>query len=401
MKKNKTQKYLLFVVIFIGGFFLFSNEKILAERTAKTTAPLEIAGWVPYWRTATGTEDAIAHIDSFKEISPFGYTVKKDGSLYDAMNIESEPWQNLIKKAKEKKVRVIPTVMWSDTENIDKVLRDPVLRKNHITAIMAMVGKHNFDGVDIDYESKKAETKNYFSLFLKELYKAAGKKFVICTIEPRTPLIDRFNVIPKDIAFANDYAEINKYCDRVRIMAYDQRRIDLRLNEKITGLYSPVADVRWVEKVIRLAMKEIDKKKIVIGIPTYGYEYKVTPLEKGFSYDLLWSFNPRYGLDIANQYKITPTRNEANELSLAYIPIVSGQAMEKENAREISDDAISLSSNKSETTKNYGPSFNLMWWSDAKAIKTKVDLAKKLGVRGVAIFKIDGGEDPAMWDILK
>ncbi|MDB5224419.1 MAG: Copper amine oxidase domain protein, partial [Candidatus Adlerbacteria bacterium] len=34
------------------------------------------------------------------------------------------------------------------------------------------------------------------------------------------------------------------------------------------------------------------------------------------------------------------------------------------------------------------------------AIKAKVDLAKKLGVRGVAIFKIDGGEDPAMWSVL-
>jgi hypothetical protein len=44
--------------------------------------------------------------------------------------------------------------------------------------------------------------------------------------------------------------------------------------------------------------------------------------------------------------------------------------------------------------------FRYLVWSDAQAIKDKVDLAKRLGIRGVAIFKIDGGEDLAMWPIL-
>jgi len=45
--------------------------------------------------------------------------------------------------------------------------------------------------------------------------------------------------------------------------------------------------------------------------------------------------------------------------------------------------------------------FRYLVWSDAKAIADKVALAKRLGVRGVAIFKIDGGEDPGMWGVLK
>jgi hypothetical protein len=44
--------------------------------------------------------------------------------------------------------------------------------------------------------------------------------------------------------------------------------------------------------------------------------------------------------------------------------------------------------------------FRYLVWSDAQAIKDKVDLAKRLGVRGVAIFKIDGGEDPGLWNVL-
>jgi spore germination protein YaaH len=41
-----------------------------------------------------------------------------------------------------------------------------------------------------------------------------------------------------------------------------------------------------------------------------------------------------------------------------------------------------------------------MTWSDSGAIAQKVALAKRLGIRGVAIFKLDGGEDQAMWNVL-
>ncbi len=376
MKQGSRPLFKILLVLFFGLAF-FTVE---AKTASAAAFPFEVAGWIPYWRSATGTADAIAHISTFKEISPFGYTVKTDGTLFDAMDVNTAPWPALIKAAQAKKVRVIPTVMWSNTDAIDAVLRDPKLRKAHIAEIVKTVSDHGFDGIDIDYEGKKAETKKYFSLFLKELYAAMGKKWVICTIEARTPLDSRFSKIPKDIEYANDFVAINNYCDRVRIMAYDQGTIDLKLNDAAPGPYIPVADPKWVEKVIKLAAQSIAKKKIVIGVPTYGYEFEVTPLMEGYRYDLLWAFNQKYALDLAKELNLFPRRNVAGEMSFMYVPTTAMTSPPSISNR------VSL---------------RVLWWSDAKAIRDKVLLAKKLGVRGVAVFKIDGGEDPLMWNMLK
>ena len=403
------------IVVFFSIFLLPMG--VYAATPVKSppkAVPLEISGWIPYWRMATGTADALAHLDTFKEINPFGYTVKKNGSLFDALHIDSPSWQTLMNAARAKKIRVIPTVMWSNTDAIHTVLKSKKLRTAHIKEIVAVVKKHKFDGIDIDYEGKKAETRPYFSAFLRELYAAMGKKWVMCTIEARTPLHDRFDVIPEKIEFANDYNAINRYCDRVRIMAYDQQAIDLRLNEMAPGPYAPVADPKWVEKVIILAAKIIAKKKIVIGVPTYGYEYHVTPLIYGYRYDRLWAFNPRYGVELAQQYGIQPERNLAGELSFQYVVGSTGVAsvqtpdpipLNPELASVLAAQGPETSHATSSVTNNFSEAsttpFRLAWWSDGPAIKDKIDLAKKLGLRGIAIFKIDGGEDPAMWDVLK
>ena len=360
-------------IVFCVGLALWP-----AHSFAALSAPFEISGWIPYWRSATGTAEFLTHIDTFKEINPFAYTVKNDGSLSDQMALNAAPWPSLIQLAHLKQIRVIPTVMWSDGAAIDKVLRNPELRAYHIQNIVSMVKSGGFDGVDIDYEAKLAKTQPYFTLFLKQLYAAMGKSWVECTIEARTPADSRSNTTPdnpKD--YANDYKALNSYCDRVRVMAYDQASVDQKLTTTVTGPYIPVADPKWVDKVLTLAEKDILKKKLMLGVATYGYEYKVTPLSSGYAYDLQWAFNPKYATDLASSLNLTPQRNASGELSFTYKPLgnTAGAVLDS--------------------------SFNMLWWSDASAIADKVALAKAHGLRGVSVFKIDGGADPNVWSVLK
>ncbi|HVV38962.1 MAG TPA: glycosyl hydrolase family 18 protein [Candidatus Paceibacterota bacterium] len=385
----KPRFFSYFSILALGLLFLLPS----AASAAPLKNTLEVSGWIPYWREATGTADVMPNIKNLTAIQPFGYIVNSDGILTDAMGIADEPWKSLRAAAKANKVRFIPTVMWSDGASIQRILSNQATRIDLEDRIAQLAKDEGFDGIDIDFEAKYAETRPYFSLFLKGLYQRMGPKWVYCSIESRTPLDSRYEgTPPKDAGiYANDFVEINKYCDRVQIMAYDQGSIDLKLNASNAGPYAPIADINWVEKVMKVAAQTISKKKLVLGIPTYGYEYAVTPLaQEGYRYDLLWAFNQQYAYDIAKQFNLTPYRSSGGEMTFTYIPTSTPTTVGVPNSATAAGPVAA----------QVQP-FNILTWDDSLAIAQKIALAKRLGLKGVAIFKFDGGEDQAFWNLIK
>lgn len=376
----------------------------------------EVSGWIPYWAEAKGVADVTPHLSELTEINPFGFSVKTDGTLADTLTIEDPTWQALISQARAQNVRVVATIMWSDTGSIHNVLSNPALRAAHVQSIIDTVNKYNLDGVDIDYEGKLASDKDNYSAFLKELNAALAKesssKWLECTIEARTPPSDLNTTANlSDIEYANDYNVINQYCDRVRLMTYDQESADVTLNNANKGqLYTPIADPAWIKAVVALTEQTIDKSKVELGIATYGYIYQVMPTTDGsdYGYTLLEAFNPGYATQIEQQYGITPTRMPDGELSLTYVPKETVSALPSNsflstlapsgtaNGNLAAAGALALAQ-----TKGQQAPVQLLWWSDATAIQQKVALAKQLGLRGISIFKLDGGEDPNMWSVLQ
>lgn len=383
MNIGKKVKRVVVAVIFLTLVFPYVGYGETTQNVGIST-PLEISGWIPYWRSKQGVESILPHLDIFTEVNPFMYTVKQDGTLYQASSLSNDEWVLLRARAKEAGIKFVPAVMWANADAMDETFRDPEKRKAHISSIIKEVFGNGADGIDIDYEAKYARTRPYFSLFLKELKEAIGyNKWITCTIEARTPLESRYSSpesIPKDIEYANDFVAINLYCDSVRLMTYDQGRYDLKLNEAKGNPYVPVADVDWVEKVVKLALQDIKKEKLVIGVSTYGYEYDMFPSQSGngtMQYSQLWSFNPGYATGIAGKLGITPTRNNAGELSLVF------------PASQSPEPPIPLPN-----------ATRVLSWSDAESIKQKANLAVKYGLRGIAIFKIDGGQDALLWNVL-
>ncbi len=377
--------------------------------TPAATGAFEISGWLPDWRAASSTLDVTPHLSQMTSAMPFGFQVSSTGALVDKLHITEAPWPAFIAAAKAAKVRVVPTVYWGSGPEEQAILSDTTKRIALEDAIANLAKQNNFDGIDIDFEAKQSETINYFSTFLKGLYQRMGSKWVYCTVESRMPLEDRYApgaTIPPDATeFANDYTAMNQYCDRVEIMAYDQGTVDVRLNAARSAPYAPVADPGWVEDVVTLAAQSISRNKIIVGIPTYGYEYTVTPQSGGGQkYQRLWAFNPGYATDIASKLGITPYRTSANEIGFIYDPkALAAIAPSDGDVAQIQQSSLSVTT----VTQNLGSQvntsqpYNYVTWEDATSMKDKVDLAKRLGVRGVAVFSLGGAEDQGMWSILR
>jgi len=367
-------------------------------------AELEVAGWIPYWRDTAGIASARKHIDKLDTIHPFVFTVRSDGTLVDHADLSERQWERLFDRAEDQDVEVIPTIAWSDGAGIHRVLSDTRMRRAHIAEIVEMVEDGRYDGVDIDYEAKLADTRDSFSRFLEELKDELGRKVLTCTVEARTPPESRYREVPATLSYANDYQAMAKHCDRIEIMAYDQRRDDIRLNEEKAGApYMPVADADWVEKVVMLALEDIPAEKIMLGIPTYGHRYRVTVAPNWYrSYERLEAMNEPAALALAREYRVTPGVNRAGERSFSYFPESSVYRLLRslpvpagtQPGNEAAAQAL-LFANATGMTLT----FDLVWYADADAAAEKVFLAEALGLRGVAFFKIDGEENEGIWDL--
>ena len=378
------------LTIGIASFFISSGMLFAAVTQTKVVSPskLKVAVWMPYWKADDAVLEALAHTDVITEMSPFAYEIQSDGKIKDTLASTTEPFSYLYENLEGKNMPIIPSILWTSRLQMQTILNSKTKRDTHIKEIVALVKKNKYAGIDIDYEGKSAETRVGFSTFLIDLQKQLkkNKKTLVCTIEARTPVDSRYATVTPEllarIEYANDYKVIGKVCDEVRLMTYDQAGDDQTLEvQNKAGAYKAVADIEWVKKVVTLTLNDIPAKKLFVGVPTYGYKYEIIPPAGNATstkYARIGAMNYKYADELARQLHITPTRHASGEIYYTY------------------STTTDLYGNSLGGTKQY-----LIWYSDAAAIADKVRIAKLYGLAGVAVFKVDGANDPSMWSILK
>lgn len=366
----------------------------------------DVAGWVPWWTEEEGIEEVIDNMHDIDILYPFIYEVEGGGNIVAKVDIDDGAWKKLLRKAQKEHVEVIPTIAWFDGEAIHAVLSDKKARKRFIEDIDDLVDDNNFDGINIDFEQKWSETINYYSRFLRDLEDKLGRDDLSCTVEARMEPDHRWrpDQMPGVIEYANDYRAMNKYCDWVDLMTYDQQRADLYFNDKRKGLpYNPVADIDWVEHVLELALEDFDEDKILLGIPTYGRAFDITVAPEWYrDYKQVASVDHSRAVELAKKYNAPIGRTAGGEAIITYFPEDSAwKILDALPAPEGTPKGYEAAA-KALMVATYADieiPVRMLTWGDAEAAEDKLELAEEYDLKGVAFFKFDGEEDEDIWDL--
>jgi len=125
---------------------------------------------------------------------------------------------------------------------------------------------HDFDGVQVDFETIRPQDGLAYQSFLSRLKADLPPgKVVSVTVPARARR--------QDDAF--DYAALAATVDKVLVMAYDEHWR--------TGLPGPIASLDWCRRVCRFARLSIPPEKLVMGLPLYGRAWQVETLAQSLT----------------------------------------------------------------------------------------------------------------------
>jgi len=304
----------------------------------------KFGAWVLLDDDGTSVARFAAHASCFDSVTGQFYSCTKDGLVEHVAGVNEDRYQIFLAIAHRNRVPVFGLVGDGGlgAAGVEYFLNDPVRRDLQAEALCKAAIADNIAGIDLDYESMKAEDRDNYSLFVEAVAKKLHRHHKLLAMA-----VCAKDTEPGDWSGSQseDYVRIGKAVDRARIMTYDQH--------EESGPAGPVADISWVQRVMNHALALIPKRKLELGIPAYGYD---------------WSPPKAHGVNWT-QFTALPDVDKAT--------------------RDPSSNELVLNTQG-----------GTAWFCDAASEKAKLDLAGELGLRGVYMW-VMGSEDPKWWDVMK
>lgn len=282
-------------------------------------------------------------IPALSSLTTFGYGFTTDGRLVAPED------ERLLQIAKEN--GLVPVFLFSSlsedgtfsSDNASYLFANPSLQDQLLQNILSVMLAKGYGGLDIDFEYIRPEDKEGFLRFIEQAGQLLHPEglFVHVDLAPKTSADQ-----PGLLYEAHDYRRIGELADTVLLMTYEWGYT-----------YGPpmaVAPLNKVRQVVEYALTEIDRNKIYMGIPNYGYDWKL-PFVSGET----------KAETIGNE--------EAVQRAIRY-------------GSEISYDETAVSPYYYYTDE--GGADHVVWFENAVSIAAKLDLIQSYGLRGAGYWNL-------------
>lgn len=173
---------------------------------------------------------------------------------------------------------------WNDSkgDKYSRLVNSPAARARFIEDVIAFIEKHDFDGLDLDWEypscwQTECKEENYkdkdaFTAWVKELSAAFKPKGLLLSaaVSPSKKIMDvGYNV-----------AEISKYLDWINVMTYDYHGQWDKKTGHVAPMYEhPDDDFYFFNANFTMNYwheSGCPKSKLVMGMPLYGQSFTLT-----------------------------------------------------------------------------------------------------------------------------
>ncbi len=286
-------------------------------------------------------------------LSPFSYRVTADGTLIPIRD------DTMISTARG--LRVAPLMVITNfaegtfsTEIGKAILTSESIQQKLIDNVLSTMRSKGYYGLNIDFERLPREERESYNNFLRKVVAALHREnYVVSTaLAPKTSATQVGAWYE-----AHDYRAHGEIVDFVIIMTYEWGWSG--------GPPLPVAPIRNVRAVLDYAVSVIPPKKIMMGMPLYGYDWTLPYVPNG---PFARRVSPQQAIAIAAQF------NQAIKYDYqAQSPFIN-------------------------YTDNNGKA-HIIWFEDARSVRAKFLLANEFGLRGVSYWLL-GLDFPQNWAVL-
>ena len=342
----------------------------LAPASANNPPRRILSGWLPDYSLSRNLPTVEGNLDLIRDISPFWYGLTGATTIKDkyALGRYTTPKTTVIARLKSNGLILLPTIT-DDTKKLvlAGLLANPTTRTSIVQSIKDLVLRHNYDGIDLDFEvfytqdgrSTWATTKPNWIAFIKELsaeLRQQGKLLSVTTPPDFAPETKRAG------NWVFSWAEIGPHIDRLRIMAYDFS----------TVRPGPIGPLPWSEDAVKYAVTQMPASKVFLGIPGYGRDW-ITKVEGVCPKDFASSVV--VGAKAAVVMRSAVALATSNNAAITYNPTHAESTFTYKKAYVDPTNSASFCT-----------ATRTVWFPDEKSYTARTNLVGKYRIGGIAVW---------------